>query len=585
MELAKAAITNVDAGLEVPHPSIAVMASQLYENRTLAATRGDFLNVPEVPRQTLSAILRGEIEELYGWALYQSDSPEDAVIRLKRAISVLPADSAWWRSSTWRLGTVLARLNKDAEALDWYIRSYKGSTPNAFSYGVIEDLYKKINGNTDGLEARIGTKPGSGVPAEVVAQKAEPTPEVKPAPTPETKAIAAPTPESTPAVVPVELPKPSETPAASPTPAPVAEEPKASPSPTPEEVKPTPAQTPTPATEEPKPSPTPDATPVPSPSPAETPAATPASSPTPTSEEPNATPTPEATASPSPTPAETPASMPSPSPTPVAEEPKPTPAETPAATPSPSPTPSEAIEEPKAKPTPSPSPTVIVEEPKLTPSPSPTPVSNSDPISEPKKTVEEKPKETATAKTELNVVKDLFPPVVITVPPPTTVAVASKSPEATPSPTPDVLQSEASPSPTPEATPQADPKPAESKPTPETSTAKPPSETKPVDGRPRVVTTESPALKQCVITVSEEIISLQSGGSDLAVIVGRVDDEELDGLTAVSTSPDNVVVRREPITGVKARAIFVLKAIGKTGVYQVNFRLPCGRKEIVVKVR
>ena len=92
-------------------------------------------------------------------------------------------------------------------------------------------------------------------------------------------------------------------------------------------------------------------------------------------------------------------------------------------------------------------------------------------------------------------------------------------------------------------------------------------------------------MKPCHLTVSEEEIFLQSHGNDLAVIVGRDDDEELEGLTAASTSPENVIVRREMIAGVKARALFVLKAVGKTGIYQVNFRMPCGRKEIVVKVR
>jgi hypothetical protein len=70
-------------------------------------------------------------------------------------------------------------------------------------------------------------------------------------------------------------------------------------------------------------------------------------------------------------------------------------------------------------------------------------------------------------------------------------------------------------------------------------------------------------------------------------MVGRADEsEDLDGLTAVSTSPENVSIRRENIEGIKARAIFVLRSVSaKPGIYQVRFELPCGSKEIVVKVR
>jgi hypothetical protein len=97
----------------------------------------------------------------------------------------------------------------------------------------------------------------------------------------------------------------------------------------------------------------------------------------------------------------------------------------------------------------------------------------------------------------------------------------------------------------------------------------------------------TPEVKPCTITVSEENINLHSGGGDLAVVVGRADDDEdLDGLTAVSTSPQDVGVRREKIEGVTGRAIFVLRSItAKPGIYQVRFEMPCGKKEIVVKVR
>ncbi|MEQ1642764.1 MAG: tetratricopeptide repeat protein, partial [Pyrinomonadaceae bacterium] len=192
LELTKTAVSGVDLGLEISAPSSAVMASELYEMRSLAITKGEYVNLPEVPRQTLSAIMRGRIEEIAGWALFQTDANDDAIIRLKRAVGVLPGDSAWWRSSTWRLASALAKAGKDSEALAWYIKSYKGATPNAFSYAVIEGLYKKVNGNTEGLELKIGAKPVSAALPDVVAQKVEPSP------TPESKVEPSPSPAESP---------------------------------------------------------------------------------------------------------------------------------------------------------------------------------------------------------------------------------------------------------------------------------------------------------------------------------------------------------------------------------------------------
>ncbi|CAN5855002.1 hypothetical protein BH20ACI4_BH20ACI4_34010 [soil metagenome] len=214
IELTKASVKGVDTALDVPNASAAVMADELYETRTLAISRGEVLIVPEVPRQTLSVILRGRIEELSGWTLYQQDKPAEAVVKLKRAVSVLPEDSNWWRSSMWRLGAALEADGKTNEALENYIKSYKSGGANPAKYLIIESLYQKVNGNSGGLEEKIGTRPESisntmakitetvntenstEIPnAENPTQTeptATPTPEISPSPEPE------PIPEETP---------------------------------------------------------------------------------------------------------------------------------------------------------------------------------------------------------------------------------------------------------------------------------------------------------------------------------------------------------------------------------------------------
>jgi tetratricopeptide (TPR) repeat protein len=156
LELAKAATGRTDEALEVADPRAAVMASELYEARAAAFRRNEYLAIPDVAKQTLSAILRGRVEEIMGWALYQQSNYPDAVVRLRRAVSVLPDKSAWWRSGMWRLGAALAAEGKDADALNAYIESYKTDKPDFAKYAVVEALYKKVNGSVDGLEARIG---------------------------------------------------------------------------------------------------------------------------------------------------------------------------------------------------------------------------------------------------------------------------------------------------------------------------------------------------------------------------------------------------------------------------------------------
>ncbi|MEO8649000.1 MAG: hypothetical protein ABI539_07530 [Acidobacteriota bacterium] len=183
LELATSAIDHVDKALEGPNAGAAVMASELYESRSLAFARRDFLLIPDVPKQTLSSIVRGRIEDTAGWALYQQDRYPEAVVRLRRAISVLPDKSAWWRGSMWRLGAALAADGKDAEALDSYIRSYKTDKPDYAKFIIVESLYKKLNGGTEGLEEKIGPErmvsmasiQGALIPASATVPSPEPS--------------------------------------------------------------------------------------------------------------------------------------------------------------------------------------------------------------------------------------------------------------------------------------------------------------------------------------------------------------------------------------------------------------------------
>lgn len=163
-ELAEAASARIEEALAVANPAAAVMASQLYEARETAFARNEFLLIPDVPKPTLSAIFRGQIEETIGLALLGTGKAGDAATRFRRALTVYPKDSAWWRSAMWNLGSALEASNEEAEALRTYISSYKIDKPNPSRYLTIARLYKKLNGNIDGLEAEIGPSPLDSIP-------------------------------------------------------------------------------------------------------------------------------------------------------------------------------------------------------------------------------------------------------------------------------------------------------------------------------------------------------------------------------------------------------------------------------------
>lgn len=185
-ELARSAAANIDNSLDVANPGAAVMASELYEARNVSFARDDFLLIPDVPKQTLSALMRGRVEEITGRALLRQGKAEEATIRFRRALSVFPKDSAWWRSATWNLGTALQAEGKDQEALDTMISSYKIDKPDVVRYMVIEALYRKVNGKTEGLEEKIGPNPmptftaASGPAIMTPAAEPQPTPAATP---------------------------------------------------------------------------------------------------------------------------------------------------------------------------------------------------------------------------------------------------------------------------------------------------------------------------------------------------------------------------------------------------------------------
>lgn len=611
IDLTKDAVGTTDSGFDVPDPGAAVMASELYDSRSIAFARGEYIIVPVVPRQTLSAILRGRIEELAGWALYYQNQPAEAVVRLKRAVSVLPNPSAWWRSSMWRLGAALQADAKDTEALDAYIKSYKTDKPDAVKYSIVEALYKKVNGSSDGLEKKIGQNPAQ---PETTAEKTDATAEIKPVPTPE-KIVPENKPVRTPRNVPIkaEPPPQPEIAAAQPTVTPqpetvaakttdtvVSAQAASSPEVTPQSeavaVKTTDLTAPPQAAPSPEitPQATPDAGIVKQISPEKIVDLSPAV--TDTGKEPEKTAgLAQVPASDTQTAVEKPSEkVAEPSPQPVTEQ---TPAnetkqDNPAGmTAAPTVetiakgTPTEKITEPVPQPAETPAPTAekvvqpaekLVEPPivdtaktdqKEQPATDSTqPKTKAQDVPELKSTppIETKKTEaTETAKSS----KPIFDPIIINVPK------ASSSEKPVPVGKPEILKSD-------------DVITAQDKPKPGTTPAKPPGGSGEI--RPRVVADKSltEITPKCLINVSRESLSIINGAGSVGILISVEGEGNIRAVTSASSSPKDLEVVLEPeIAGAEDKAFYLINSISsKKGIYQVSFELPCGRKEILVTV-
>jgi hypothetical protein len=80
---------------------------------------------------------------------------------------------------------------------------------------------------------------------------------------------------------------------------------------------------------------------------------------------------------------------------------------------------------------------------------------------------------------------------------------------------------------------------------------------------------------------------LLNGGGSLGVSVSFEGEGDFRRITAVSSSAEDVEVRLDPEVGASQnRAFFIIKSVStKQGVFTVTFEAPCGKKEILVKVR
>src|SRR4029079_150578 len=121
---------------------------------------------------------KGRLEDLEGWGLFNQEKYADAIPHLKQAAEISPAGTPTWRSALWHLGVALEQSGQKEQALDAYIKSYRAGPPESVHRSVIEQLYRSINGSTNGLDELLAT--GTAVATTTTTPQPTPTPEATP---------------------------------------------------------------------------------------------------------------------------------------------------------------------------------------------------------------------------------------------------------------------------------------------------------------------------------------------------------------------------------------------------------------------
>jgi len=180
LELVNEAKKGMEVALNVSVVTTAVQADEFRSLRAEAIASGNIPDIADAPRSALSSIMRGRIDDIIGWILFNQDKYPEAIERLKLASSTAPNGTPVWRNSLWHLGAVYELTANNTAALNSYIESYKSGERDPIRRSTIERLYKKVNGSTAGLADKIGAADNEAVDASTSntgsSQAAEPAP-------------------------------------------------------------------------------------------------------------------------------------------------------------------------------------------------------------------------------------------------------------------------------------------------------------------------------------------------------------------------------------------------------------------------
>jgi tetratricopeptide (TPR) repeat protein len=191
LELVAEARKASDEALKVQVLTLAVQADEFRDLRARSISAGVVPDVSDAPQSVMANILKGKLEDLQGWALFNQEKHAEAITHLKQAAEILPAETPAWRTALWHLGVAQEQSGEKQQALESYLKSYRGGPAESVRRSEIERLYRGINGSLDGLEDRLT---GTGA---AVTSSSTTAPATNPEPTPTETPKSDPAPDST----------------------------------------------------------------------------------------------------------------------------------------------------------------------------------------------------------------------------------------------------------------------------------------------------------------------------------------------------------------------------------------------------
>ncbi len=118
-------------------------------------------DLPTADREMRKVVMTARAEDTLGWVLLKRGEIDDAIAALTRGAEAVVKDS---EASTrlWHLGLAKQEAGKNEEALEIYLRAYDPAAPSAtIRRQIIETLYVKVHGSTDGLDQKLSSRPPS----------------------------------------------------------------------------------------------------------------------------------------------------------------------------------------------------------------------------------------------------------------------------------------------------------------------------------------------------------------------------------------------------------------------------------------
>ena len=106
--------------------------------------------------------------------------------------------------------------------------------------------------------------------------------------------------------------------------------------------------------------------------------------------------------------------------------------------------------------------------------------------------------------------------------------------------------------------------------------------------RPRLVS-DAPVnhinFEPCLITSSQDNISIINNGGNVGIIIGI--DGDTEAMKITSSSPQDVEMKEQSrLAGASKRIFYIVRSISTvTGDFTIDIQAPCGKKQINVRVR